>query len=111
LPNGEEEGISVGIGPPKLPDYLRPIYANHVLVNHTPWDFRLLFSVLKFPIPGEEEAVKERGHMEPEAVAEVLIPANLMVGLITAMKQNFDRYAAQFGIPGMDLSGPGTEVS
>ena len=102
----QEEGRA-GIGGVRVPDYLRPTYANFLNVNHTPWDFRLMFAVVKAPMPGgEQEAVMAAGEVNPDAVAEIIIPANLMHGLIGALQQGFSRYLAEYGPPGIDPSGP-----
>lgn len=105
MPNDEGQ---VGIGEVQVPDYLRPTYANFVLVNSTPWDFRLVFAIVKSPLPGAEaEQAQATRALRPEAVAEIIIPANLMAAFMTALKQNFDKYLEQFGVPGMDPMGPG----
>lgn len=99
----------VKIGSIALPEYLRPTYANFVNVNHTPWDFRLTFAVVRTPLEGEV-GPDEDGNLEihPEGVSEVIIPANLVFGLISALKENFDRYVGTYGAPGMDPEGPRT---
>ena len=103
LPDGEQ----LPIGGIRFPEYLRPIYANYVNVNHTPWDFRLTFGVLKSPMPGTEvDQAQEAGAVEPEAVADLILPANLMHGLIGALRQAFDQYIAQYGPPGLNPEGP-----
>lgn len=81
------------------------MYANFVNVNHTPWDFRLMFAVVKTPMPGTEQEQFE-GEIRPEAIAEVIIPASLMHGLISALQSNFSSYLEQFGPPGMEPEGP-----
>jgi hypothetical protein len=103
---GDEEA-HLGIGGIRFPDYLRPTYANFVNVNHTPWDFRMTFGVVKSPMPGDEVTqAQEVGAIEPEAVADIILPANLMHGVISALKDNFDRYIAQYGAPGLNPEGP-----
>lgn len=103
---GDEEA-QLRIGGIRFPDYLRPTYANFVNVSHTPWDFRMTFGVLKSPMPGSEvEKAQEVGAIEPEAVADIILPANLMHGVIGALKDNFDRYIAEYGAPGLNPEGP-----
>jgi hypothetical protein len=103
----DEHGEILGIGGMHVPDYLRPTYANFVNVNHSPWDFRLTFGVLKVPVPGEEaDAARDEGQLRPEAVADVIIPANLMHGFISALQDNFSGYLDSFGAPGLDPEGP-----
>jgi hypothetical protein len=110
LPDGEGQLRISGI---RFPEYLRPVYANYINVNHTPWDFRLTFAVLKTPVPGTEiaqaqQAGEAAGEMvvEPEVVADLIIPANLVHGLISALRENFDRYIQTFGAPGINPEGP-----
>jgi hypothetical protein len=109
--NDQNDGLAVGIGPSVTPDYLRPVYANVVNVNHTPWDFRLIFALARAPAPGPEtEAAKAAGNLiQPETVAEILIPANLIHGLISALQANFEKYLDAFGVPGMNPEGPGSD--
>jgi Protein of unknown function (DUF3467) len=101
-------GEGLQLGPIRVPDFLRPQYANYVNVNHTPWDFRMTFAVVKVPMPGPEvQAAERQGVLEAEAIADVLLPANLMHGLIMALQDNYDRYLTTYGVPGMDPRGPG----
>ena len=106
LPDDEAQLRISGI---RFPDFLRPIYANYINVNHTPWDFRVTFAVLKTPAPGTEmEQVQQGGELvtQPEAVADLIIPANLVHAFIGALRENFDRYIEAFGAPGMNPEGP-----
>ncbi|MGH2768436.1 MAG: DUF3467 domain-containing protein [Actinomycetota bacterium] len=100
----EEQGLQ--IGGVLVPDHLRPIYANYVNVNHTPWDFRLTFALLKVRMPGPEAEAAGQTLMA-DAVADIMIPANLMYGLIAALRTNYERYLEAFGPPGMEPEGPG----
>ena len=105
MSSNEEQGV--GVGPTDVPDYLRPTYANFVNVNHTPWDFRLMFALVKAPMPGtEQDAAVANQAVHPEAVAEIILPANLMHGLISALQENFSKYLTSFGPPGLDPEGP-----
>jgi hypothetical protein len=104
----DDEG-RVGIEGLTVPEHLRPIYANYVNVNHTPWDFRLVFGVVRTPVPGpEREQVLQAEALYAEAVAELILPANLMHGFLTALQENFSRYLEQYGPPGLDPAGPGS---
>jgi hypothetical protein len=101
----EEEGRRGQIAGIRIPDYLRPVYANYANINHTPWDFRLTFALARAPVPGpEREAVGER--IEPDAVADVIVPANVVHGLIMALQQNYNKYLERFGPPGFQTEGP-----
>ena len=105
MPEDADKG-QVGIGPVDVPEHLRAHYANYLNINHTPWDFRLLFAVVKAPAPGEEATAAQEHGIRPQAVSEVIVPANLMHGLISAMQGSFEKYLDQYGPPGMDREGP-----
>lgn len=106
VPN-DDEGARVRLGTVEVPDYVRPIYANFLNVNHTPWDFRLVFALVRAPMPGTETQEAEQAEaVHPQAVAEVVIPANLMHGVISALKTTFDSYIEQHGAPGLEAEGP-----
>lgn len=97
----------IQLGTVEVPEHLRPHYANFVNVNHTPWDFRLVFALVRAPQPGQEaESAASVGAIHPQAVADLMIPANLMHGLISALRTNFEQYLTQYGAPGMDPEGP-----
>jgi Protein of unknown function (DUF3467) len=105
---GDEEA-QLRISGIRFPDYLRPTYANFINVNHTPWDFRVTFAVLKTPVLGTEMEQAQQGEVmvtQPEAVADLIIPANLVHGFISALRENFDRYIDAFGAPGINPEGP-----
>ena len=104
MANGEQ-GVEVAIGPPAEPDYLRAAYANTVNVNFTPHDFLLAFSLLEIPLtppPGGAAPAM----IQPTAVAKVVVPATVMHALIGLLRDQFDRYIAQYGAPGMNPEGP-----
>ncbi|HEX5583730.1 DUF3467 domain-containing protein [Gaiella sp.] len=101
-----DDADKVGIGPVDVPEHLRAHYANYLTINHTPWDFRLVFAVMKAPTPGDEAAAAQERGIRPQAVSEVIVPANLMHGLISAMQGSFGKYLDQYGPPGMDKEGP-----
>jgi hypothetical protein len=109
----DNQGLNVqaSVGPPDLPDFLRPAYSNHVNVNFTPHDFRFVFSVLTIPLEPPPPDVVATGTMElhPHAVAEVVVPASLMHGLIALLQTQFDQYLNQFGAPGIGPVAPGDE--
>jgi Protein of unknown function (DUF3467) len=101
-----DDGRAVEIGGMAVPDYLRPTYANYANVAHTPFDFRVTFAVLKAPRPGAEtQRVEEAGFIEPEAVAELILPVGVVPGLIAALRESYEKYLDQFGVPGMGRDG------
>ena len=100
----EEKQVTFGV---ETPDYLRPQYANFLQVNHTPWDFRLIFGVIRAPLTRSEQEKADDQNITADGVVEVIIPAGLMHGLIGALQANFSRYLDNYGAPGLHPEGPG----
>lgn len=97
------DGVQIEIAGMAVPDYLRPTYANFANVGHTPFDFRVTFAIVKAPRPGAEvDAMAASGQIEPEAVADLILPVGVIPGLISALRENYDRYIELFGLPGLD---------
>ena len=102
-----EEKFQAAIGPPDMGEYLRPQYANTVNVNFTPYDFKILFSLLTIPIAAPKGATPGKPvELHPVGVAEVVIPASVMHATIALLQRQFDLYLNQYGAPGMDPEGP-----
>lgn len=101
----EGQQVTVNIGPPLEPDFLRPTYANHVNINYTPHDFRFTFSILQIPLAPPPQTGELQ--LQPTGVATVVIPATLMHAVMALMNAQFGKYLEQFGPPGMDPRGPG----
>ncbi len=100
------DSVSASIGPPELPEYLRSTYANIVAANFTPYDFRLVFSLLTTPLDmGADDSGTVT--LRPTGVADIIIPASVMHGLISLLQEQFNLYLDQFGAPGLDPTGPG----
>ena len=93
----EEKKTATGkIVYPEVTEEERPLYANAILVNHTPWDFSLHFSHVVTPIaakaaPSGQEEVKAK------KVAVISIPATLVRGLLNALQTNLDQYERVYG--------------
>ena len=99
--------VTVSVGEPDMPEFLRPIYANQINVVFAPHDFRMIFSVFTPPVgppPGSETGAVE---LHPTAVADILLPATVMHAFIGLLNQQFARYLDQFGAPGLNPEGPG----
>lgn len=103
-----DDQFRVDVGAPTEPDYLRPVYANHLNVNFTPHDFRFMFALLEIPYEIPPDATAEaRLEVHPHAVASVVVPASMMHALMTLLQRQFDQYLNAFGAPGLDPEGPG----
>jgi hypothetical protein len=79
---------------PDVTEEDRLLYANAVLVNHTPWDFALHFDYLVMPVamPPDQDV-----ELHARKVAVINIPATLMRGLIEALQSNLEHYESQYG--------------
>jgi hypothetical protein len=80
----------------------RPFYANVSHVTHTPFDFRLTFSLLARPRPGADVdplVAEER----PDVVAEIVIPVAAVSSLIDLLKAELSSYQSRFGSTGPQL--------
>lgn len=107
MSDGGEQEFQASVGVPTEPDYLRPVYSNHLNVNYTPHDFRFMFSLLEIPLEvPTDAAVEGKVELHPHAVANVVVPASLMHALMSLLQQQFGRYLTQFGPPGLDPQGP-----
>ena len=90
-----------------LPEFTgedKSIYANHVIVNHTPWDFALHFGSVLTPL---KPKLNDAGEVEIEVkkLLTINIPSTLIKGLINALQTSLDRYEKQYGkvkTPGED---------
>ncbi len=81
---------------PEIAEEDRPLYANGILVNHTPWDFAIHFSHVVAPVIAQPNAA---GQIEIKAkkVTVISIPATLVRGLISALQTNLERYEKTYG--------------
>lgn len=104
MPN-DDQSVEVHVAPPEVGDFVRPIYANAINMNHTPHDFRIVFSQLSIPL--EDPPPGERLELTPQAVADIRIPAGVMYALLGVMKDQFDKYLTAYGPPNMNPEGPG----
>ncbi len=74
----------------------KPLYANAIMVNHTPWDFAIHFTHVIIPA---RAPVGSSGTVEIEgkSVASISFPVTLVRGFIEALQTNLDRYEEKFG--------------
>jgi hypothetical protein len=93
---------SLSVGPPEVTtDTPAPIYANVAHTSFTPYDFRITFSLLTPPqerpsVPGASTDVLT---MDPEAVAQIVVPAGSVAGLIDLLRAQLDRFVEELGEP------------
>jgi|GEM_PF-2896222 len=76
---------------PSLPAKLGRIYSNYIEVSHSPWDFTIRFCDAP---PGSDVPRLRKGNkLEIPTIIEVIIPANLISGLINALTDQNEKYS------------------
>lgn len=68
------------------PEIKRGVYANHLIVQSTPFEFQLSFIYLAPQIPGSDEPPKA------EVVAKINLPLGIMPGVIRALDESFRKH-------------------
>ena len=85
-----------------------PVYANVIHVSHTPFDFRLTFSLLGMPrgdsADGGSVIPLPAVALSPTTVAELVLPPATIEALIELLQQQLNGYTAEFGSPARDES-------
>ena len=93
---------SLSVGSPDVTGHTpAPIYANVAHTSFTPYDFRITFSLLTRPherpaVPGSSTDVLT---LDPEAVAQIVVPAGSVGGLIDLLRTQLDQFVEEFGEP------------
>jgi Protein of unknown function (DUF3467) len=73
-------------------------YVNYLAVSHTPYDFSI--SALKLPsqLTSEQKQYAKRQQPVPmEPTLQLVIPVNLVKGLVRALNTECQKYEARFG--------------
>ena len=82
-----------------------PLYADVAHVSFTPYDFRIMFSLLRSPDRESPIPIAT-----PQAVAEIVLPPAAVESLMDLLRVEFDRFVGEFGAPrpsGLVSSGQG----
>lgn len=89
--------VVVKVGLDLSADY--PTYhANFADVAHAPYEFSLIFARLSPRMPAHvKEAAKASGVLPVAPEVHVVIPPEVVPGLIRALQQQQERFEAQFG--------------
>ena len=82
-----------------IPDDLHPVYANNLLVQHSPHEFRIAFYDLEPPLlvgSDEEQAAQLAAleHIRARCVAQVVVSPTRLRDLIEALQKNLETYEA-----------------
>ena len=73
-------------------------YANYAEVSHTSHDFGIAFVELPARLSADEKQVAiTSGEITADPIAQIVIPATLVPGLIRALKIQRDKYEKNFG--------------
>jgi hypothetical protein len=95
--NGKKKGKTKALQLiPNLPAKLGRVYSNFVEISHSPWDFTLRFCDAP---PGSDVPrlkLKDGNKVEIPTTIEVIIPVNLMSGLIEALQAQNKTYLETF---------------
>lgn len=72
------------------------VYANHMLVNHTPYDFCLNFNTIAMPVESrEQERLSEENKVVVSIVARVFIPPDIVPQIIEALQTNYEGFCKE----------------
>ena len=91
----KEKEITVELIPAPEPKLGRA-YTNFALISHSPWDFTISFCEAP-SITGLERLKRSGGKVEIPNIVELIIGPSLMLQLIKALKDNYDKYMKQYG--------------
>jgi hypothetical protein len=76
------------------------VYSNFCSIQNTPFDFTLTFCEM-LPIGEREIQQAQSTHMVKAPVrARMVVPVQMIPGLIAALQENFRLYQESFGHPG-----------
>jgi len=87
---GNEEKIPFVL--PELEKVPEGIYANHVVINHTPFEFNLLFGRMQSPM--SKEQMPKNKKIEIPLVAKIILPpeiARQLRDILAANIENFEK--------------------
>ncbi len=79
--------------PFELPEFEfmpKELYANHIIINHTPTEYNLFFTRVN-PIISKNHLPKGK-YAKLDVIARITLPPQIVEGLITALQKNYDDY-------------------
>ena len=96
----EKKSVNFTVVPADTDDAATPrIYSNFCSVQNTPFDFTLTFCEM-LPIGEREIQEAQATHLVRAPVrARVVVPAQMIPGLIAALQENHRLYQESFGPP------------
>ena len=76
-----------------MPDDIRAVFANHMLITHQGGQFVLNFAEAVLPPLVGEEGLKEMpDEVEARIFLRIAVPTDVVPGIISALQKNYDGY-------------------
>ena len=78
----------------KIPETMRAVFANQMLVTHTDGQFVVVFFEALVPpiLEGDSESIKNIDRVPAVAVARIAVPPKKMPDIIKALQNSYNRY-------------------
>jgi len=75
------------------------LYSNFCSIQNSPFDFTLTFCDVHPLGERELQQAQETGFVKAPVKARLVVPVQMLPGLITALQDNFRMYQESFGVP------------
>jgi hypothetical protein len=85
-----------------VPDDETPVervYSNFCAIHHSPFDFTLTFCDMQPLTEKEVQSAQSTGMVKAPVKARMVVPVQMVPGLISALQENFRLYQESFGPP------------
>src|SRR4029079_6843354 len=73
------------------------VYSNFCAIHHSPFDFTLTFCDMQPLTEREVQAAQTSGTVKAPVTARMVVPVQMVPGLISALQENFRLYQDSFG--------------
>ena len=75
------------------------VYSNFCAIHHSPFDFTLTFCDMQPLTEREVQSAQSSGTVKAPVTARMVVPVQMVPGLISALQENFRIYQESFGPP------------
>ena len=75
------------------------VYSNFCAIHHSPFDFTLSFCDMQPLTEREVQSAQATGIVKAAVRARMVVPVQMIPGLISALQENFRLYQESFGPP------------
>jgi hypothetical protein len=75
------------------------IYSNFCAIHHSPFDFTLTFCDMQPLTEREVQSAQSTGIVKAPVRSRMVVPVQMIPGLISALQENFRLYQESFGPP------------